>query len=48
MKEIMEEYGDLLVEAIAACLVIAVVAFLFLGGGINDLVHSYMAGILGV
>ena len=48
MKEIMEEYGEFIIEAIAGTLLVTIVAFLFLGGTMSGLIGTFVTSVLGV
>lgn len=47
MKEIFEEYGEFVVEAISGGLFLVILVYLFLGSPINALIHSFLTSVLG-
>lgn len=47
MKEIFEEYGEFVVEAISGGLFLGILAYLFLGSPMTAMIHSFLTSVLG-
>lgn len=47
MKEIFEEYGEFVVEAISGGLFLGILAYFFLGAPMPTLIHSFITNVLG-
>ena len=47
MKEIFEEYGEFVVEAISGGLFIGILAYFFFGAHMTTLIHSFITSVLG-
>lgn len=47
MKEIFEEYGEFIIEAISSGLFLGILAYFFLGEPITTLIHLFITSVLG-
>ena len=47
MKEIFEEYGEFVVEAVSGGLLLGILAYFFLGSPITELIHLFITSVLG-
>ena len=47
MKEIIEEYGEVVVEAVSGALLLGILAYFFLGSPMTTLIHSFIISVLG-
>lgn len=47
MKEIFDEYGEFVVEAVGGGLFLGILAYFFLGSPMTALIHSFITSILG-
>ena len=47
MKEIFEEYGEFVVEAVSGALLLGILSYFFLGSPMTTLIHSFIISVLG-
>lgn len=47
MKEIFEEYGEFIMEAISGGLFIGILVYFFLDSPITTLIHSFISSVIG-
>ena len=47
MKEIFEEYGEFIIEAVSGGLFLGILVYLFLGTPMTTLIHLFITSVLG-
>ncbi|SHM29886.1 hypothetical protein SAMN02746066_01468 [Anaerosporobacter mobilis DSM 15930] len=47
MKEIFEEYGEFVIEAVSGGLFLGILAYFFLGSPMTTLIHLFITSVLG-
>jgi FtsH-binding integral membrane protein len=47
MKEIFEEYGEFVIEAVSGGLFLGILAYFFLGSPMTTLLYSFITSVLG-
>ena len=47
MKEIFEEYGEFVIEAVSGGLFLGILAYFFLGKPMTTLIHLFITSVLG-
>ena len=47
MKEIFEEYGEFVIEAVSGGLFLGILAYFFLGTPMTTLIHLFITSVLG-